>query len=147
MLLLIGAISGKAQSLAQLKGNYEGVYDNRYCSLSLDPTENSIQSSGYLSCDDNSFDIKATTEMKDIKCKGTLELYFGGYMTFNVLHVSEGDEIDPTQMIIAGMYYNSPDDLICVRLDSTDGGKTLTLTCMDDEDDPLFGVIKLKRSK
>ena len=68
-------------------------------------------------------------------------------MVYNVLAVHESDEIDPAVMVIAFEDDTNTDNLIYINIRSKDGGKSLQLFYMNDDDNPLFETATLERDK
>lgn len=151
LILFIGAISCNcdAQTLAEMKGTFSGECDGLYCYLILDPTASSIETKGCLVSDSKTHEfVKVSSKPINIKCNGKFVLRQSGTdMIYNVLAVHESDEIDPAGMVIAFEDDTNTDNLIYINISSKDGGKSLQLFYMNDDDNPLFETATLERDK
>lgn len=150
-LLFVGLMFGKgnAQTLAEMKGSFSGECDGLYCYLILDPTASSIETKGCLVSDSKTHEfVKVSSKPINIKCNGKFVLRQSGTdMVYNVLAVHESDEIDPAGMVIAFEDDTNTDNLIYINIRSKDGGKSLQLFYMNDDDNPLFETATLERDK
>lgn len=119
---------------------YVGSYDGRPCTLII---ENDMKSEGQLAYNRKTFKLESFPDVKEITCEGTLEIYIGGYMNFNLL--SYYDEGGETYYETAQEFENNPKELFKMAFDITDYGKAVVI--WDMSKDPYFGKVKLKLMK
>lgn len=149
LLLFISAISSNclAQTLAEMKGTFQGDFDGLQGYLVLDPTAPTVESKGCLKLKNNTNEIiKVANSPIPLKCYGKLVLRQSGVdMIYNVIAVRPADEIDPASMVIVFEDDTNPDELKFINMFTEDGGKTLQLNYMNDEDNPLFESVTVER--
>ena len=120
---------------------YIGSYDGRTCTLDM----SEHKSYGNLEFDPDDADVISLPEGRDVNCEGTLEIYVGGYMNFNLLALEFTSDTDQTQHYLAAPdWASSPDETITICLKY---GPNKTVTVWDQSKNPYFGKVKLKLSK
>lgn len=144
------SFSMHAQNLDAFKGEFTGVICDREATLILDPTANTVESSGLLYVDPTTKEIKVANEMDSIKCLGTLDYYDGGgFVTYNILMFDDGSDMEgggPASFMMVNSWETDPEEgMIWVTIDSKDNGKSVVLSDTRDIDDPLIMNTKLKR--
>ena len=139
-LLLFIAFGVSAQERnSPLNNKYVGSYDGRACTLDLTQHTNY----GMLALNPQTHKFEAYPNGKDIECLGTFDIYFGGYMSFNILdYKTEGGK---SYFIATMQYSDNPNDLMKFGCDISNQGRTLTIYDLDK--DPMFGKITLKLTK
>ncbi|MDE6534705.1 MAG: hypothetical protein K2K82_01700 [Muribaculaceae bacterium] len=148
MLLFIGAISGKAQTLADLKGNFMGLCDEGIeCYMVLDPTEPSIEAKGCLTYDSKTHSfVKVSSKPIAIKCYGKFVMRIcSTNIVYNILAVEDADEFFPPNITIAYEDDTNPDEVLHISIFSEDGGKTFQMGLISDPEDPIFEKAIIKR--
>lgn len=144
------SFSMQAQNLNAFKGEFTGVVAGREATLVLDPTANSVESSGFLYVDPKTKEITVAKEMQTIKCLGTLNYYDGGgYVDYNILIFDDGSDMEgggPASFMMVHQWADDPEEgMNWIRIESKNNGKSVVLSDMADIDDPIIMNTVLKR--
>lgn len=146
--LMISMIAFQANAqTSPYKGKFHGVYDGRECTLNIDLYSPTISGDGFIGINPSTKEPVYYKEMKSIKCYGTLDLYFGGYMTFNILSFDDGEDMEggSPYFIMVSQYDQSFDDATMVLIKPGRDNKSLIISDGNDTDTPLFTDLKFTR--
>lgn len=90
-------------------------------------------------------ELKSFLDGRQINCEGTLEIYVGGYMNFNLLYLEFTSDTDQSKHYLSAPDWADKEEdtmVICIKY-----GPNKTVTVWDESKNPLFGKVKLRLAK